>query len=137
MTLGADVAAALEAAGVGTQGVDIWVGPIPDFSGVTEPAIGIIEDPGVQPDYVMGGQAQPEIERPGLGLEVRGTPAKTDPTAYPTARAKIDLAWRTVNGLEISGYLTFIAQGSAWFREYDTDTRPRFAAAFGVMKDGS
>src|SRR5262245_33910597 len=119
-----DIAALLEAAGVGTIGVDlIKSGLPPDTDPSTTLLTALVESPGM-PDLYVHDATLPSVEYPFVQVLVRGAPY-----GYEAARLKAEHARQVLGGvhntdLGATFYLwIFVQQPPFWLRT-DQQERP-------------
>lgn len=114
----------LEEEDVGTVGVDIFLGLIPDQP---DDCVVLFEYAGSPPDLHWNG------EYPGLQVRVRSV-------SYPTGRAKIGEIVDLLHGLheqELGGtrYLLIKARGSPEVLKRDSSNRIEFFVNFEIIKE--
>lgn len=114
----------LEEKDVGTVGVDIFLGLIPDQP---DNCVALFEYAGSPPDLHWNG------EYPGLQVRVRNT-------SYSAGRARIGKIMDLLHGLyekELSGtrYLLIKARGSPEVLKRDANNRIEFFINFEIMKE--
>jgi hypothetical protein len=119
MTVAGEIAAYLEAQGLGKQAVDLFIGKMP----ATPEACGVVYEYGGAPAELGFGVDGIQFETPGIQVAFRGAPHD-----YAGPRAKAELAFRAlpkVQATNLSGafYLTITPQQSPFALERDDDER--------------
>ena len=119
-----DIAQLLQSGGIGTLGVDLFLGQLPDSP---DNCVAVFEYAGSPPDLHWDG------EYPGVQVLVRNK-------SYEAGRAKIEAAKNVLHGVSETivnnhRYLLIRANQSPFFLERDASNRAVFACNFSVIKE--
>jgi len=119
-----DIGTYLQSQGIGTLGIDLFLGLMPDQP---DNSIALFEYAGSPPDLHWNG------EYPGLQVRVRNK-------SYAAGRAKIDEVRKALHGLhetELSGtrYLLIKARGSPEILKRDNNNRTEWFINFEIIKE--
>lgn len=124
-----EISAYLQAQGVGTAGVDIFSGVLPDSP---DACTSLHEYGGVGPVHTLGG-GDAKYERPRVQVVVRAA-------TYSAARTKIETIYKLLHKLSntvLSGvrYLMIEAVHSPAFLTRDANTRVQLVVNFQIHKE--
>ena len=124
-----ELATYLAAQGIGTQGVDLFNGVLPDSP---PDAVALFEYGGVAPVHALGG-GQAKYERPRVQVVARAT-------TYSAARSKIETIYKllqAVSNASLSSvrYLSIEAVQSPFLLTRDENARVVLACNFQIVKE--